>query len=119
VWRLSRPALLPVLEDEPQLLREILSIVGRRLRGAHERLRSFAYDAADARLAQALLRAAQGDEEVAITRRELAEAAGTSVETAIRVLRRFEREGLTHGEVGRVRLLDAAALRRIAGELQG
>jgi len=50
-----------------------------------------------------------------VTRRALAEAAGTTVETAIRVLRRFEREGLLHGEIGLLRILDVAALRRIAG----
>jgi len=30
-------------------------------------------------------------------------------------LRRFEREGVLHGEVGLLRVLDVAALRRIAG----
>jgi CRP-like cAMP-binding protein len=49
-----------------------------------------------------------------VTRRALAEAAGTTVETAIRVLRRFEREGLVRGEVGRVHLLDERALRKMA-----
>jgi len=49
-----------------------------------------------------------------VTRRALAEAAGTTVETAIRVLRRFEREGLLSGEVGLLRVADIATLRRIA-----
>jgi CRP-like cAMP-binding protein len=52
-----------------------------------------------------------------ITRRALAEAAGTSVETAIRVLRRFHREGIIRGAVGHVSVLDLPALRRIAGDL--
>jgi len=50
-----------------------------------------------------------------VTRRALAEAAGTTVETAIRVLRRFEREGLLEGQVGLLRVVDADALRRVAG----
>jgi CRP-like cAMP-binding protein len=49
-----------------------------------------------------------------VTRRDLAEAAGTTVETAIRVLRSFERDEIVRGEVGRVIVLDAAALRRVA-----
>jgi DNA-binding transcriptional regulator YhcF (GntR family) len=50
-----------------------------------------------------------------VTRRALAEAAGTTVETAIRVLRRFEREGLLEGEVGLLRVVDVETLRRLAG----
>jgi CRP/FNR family transcriptional regulator len=50
-----------------------------------------------------------------VTRRQLAEAAGTTVETAIRVLRRLEREGLVRSESGRIEVLDAGALQRLAG----
>ena len=53
--------------------------------------------------------------EALVTRRALAEAAGTTVETAIRVLRNFERSAIVQGEVGRVFLLDEPALRKIAG----
>ena len=113
-WCLPRESLLRLLEQHPTLAREILRIVAQRLRDAHERVRSFAHDAAPARLAGALLRAARGGE-ARVTRRSLAEASGTTVETAIRVLRRFERMGAIRGEVGRVQVLDEPALRRIAG----
>jgi CRP/FNR family transcriptional regulator len=76
-------------------------------------VRAFARDPAPARLARALLEVARaGDADV--TRRALAEASGTSVETAIRVLRRFERAGLVRGEVGHIHVLDPPALERIA-----
>lgn len=113
VWRLPRVALLGLLRSEPHLTREILGIVARRLRGAHTRLRSLAYDPADVRLAQALLRSAHGDE-AHVTRRELAEAAGTTIETAIRVLRRFEQAGLVKGEVHHVHILDTTGLQAVA-----
>jgi CRP-like cAMP-binding protein len=106
--------LLQLLAEDPCIGVEVLRIVSGRLREAQERLRSFAQDAVPARLARALLDASR-DGEARLTRRSLAEAAGTTVETAIRVLRRFEREGLLHGEVGVLRILDATALRRIAG----
>jgi CRP-like cAMP-binding protein len=76
-------------------------------------MRSLAQDPAPARLAGALLRAARGGE-ATVTRRALAEASGTTLETAIRVLRRFERAGLIRGEVGRVHLVDEGELARIA-----
>lgn len=113
-WCLPRSVLLRLLAEHPRLGVEVLRIVSGRLQEAHERLRSFAHDPAPARLARALL-AATRDGEAHVTRRALAEASGTTVETAIRVLRRFEREGLLRGEVGLLRVVDVATLRRIAG----
>jgi len=113
LWCLPRSALLRLLAEDPRLGVEVLRIVSTRLHEAHERLRSFAHDPAPARLARALLDAAH-DGEAHVTRRALAEAAGTTVETAIRVLRRFEREGLLEGEVGLLRVVDADGLRRVA-----
>jgi CRP/FNR family transcriptional regulator len=113
-WCIPRRVASGLVLEYPELAVEILSIVSRRLREAHERLRSFAHDAVPTRLAQALLGAAHGGE-ARVTRRALAEAAGTTVETAIRVLRRFEREGLLRGEIGCVHILDAERLRRLAG----
>ncbi len=112
---LPRDLLLQVLADEPRLAVELLRVVSRRLHEAHRQLRSLAYDPAPVRLAQALLRAVH-DGQARVTRRALAEATGTTVETAIRVLRRLEREGIIRGEVGRLYVLDEAALRRCAGE---
>jgi CRP/FNR family transcriptional regulator len=113
-WYLARDVFLKLLEEEPQLNVEILRILSRRLRDAHNRLRSFAHDPAPARLATALLRAAASDGLARVTRRALAEAAGTTVETAIRVLRRFEREGLVEGHVGWIRVVDEPRLRALA-----
>jgi CRP/FNR family transcriptional regulator len=117
LWWMPRETFLRLLHEDPRVSLEVLAIVSRRLREAHERLRSFAYDPAPARLARALMRAATHGE-AHVTRRALAEAAGTTVETAIRVLRRFERAGLVRGKVGHVTILDEAGLRRAAGELR-
>lgn len=113
-WWLKREAFLRLLQEEPGLAVEILKIVSRRLRDAHDRLRSLAHDSAPRRVALALLRAAP-EGEAQVTRRALAEAAGTSVETAIRVIRRLEVGGVVSGDVGRVRILRPDILRKIAG----
>lgn len=113
-WWLEREVFLRLIDNDPLLAREILRIVSRRLRDAHDRLRSLAHDSAPTRVALALLRAANG-REARVTRRALAEAAGTSVETAIRVIRRFEVACIVQGNVGRVIILDQTALQEIAG----
>ena len=112
-WGLPRKLFLGLLAQDPRLGIDLLRVVSRRLQSAHERVRSFAHDSAPRRLAQALLRATRGGK-VRVTRRDLAEAAGTTVETAIRVLRSLEKENVIQSEVRCVSVLDEPALRRIA-----
>ena len=117
VWRLAKGSVRYLLDREPSLRAELIQVIADRLRDAHERLHSFAYDAVPSRLASALLRAGDGtdDGSAQVTRRVLAEASGTTVETAIRVLRRFEKDGLIRGEVGAIHILDPTRLGKIAG----
>ncbi len=118
-WWLPRQVFLDLVASEPSVAVEILRIISRRLVAAHDRLRALAHDPAKSRLAAAPLDATSGGEAI-VTRRALAESAGTTVETAIRVLRRFEREDLIRGSVGRIAILDDATLSRIAsGEAVG
>jgi CRP-like cAMP-binding protein len=113
IWRLPRRAVHSLIDQDPAIARALLSIVAERLEHAHDRLCSFAGDAVPARLARALLVAGTG-ERIATTRRALGESAGTTVETTIRVLRRFERAGWIEGGIGWLRVLDRPALEGVA-----
>jgi CRP/FNR family transcriptional regulator len=112
-WRLPRRVVQSFLAEDPDIARGLLAIVAGRLQHAHDRLCSFASDSVTARMALVLLESPEG-ERLETKRRILGEAAGTTVETAIRVLRGFERAGWIAGGVGWVRVLDRAALERIA-----
>jgi len=117
-WCVPTSAVAHLLEAEPGLGVEMVHVISQRLREAHERLHSFAYDSAAARLARTLLRICSEDtpkRPVEVTRRALAEASGTTVETAIRTLRRFDREGMVETQVGKIRVLDRDRLRHVAG----
>jgi CRP-like cAMP-binding protein len=111
VWFLPRRSVASLVETDPALGRTLLSIIAERLQGAHDRLCTFAHHSVTERMAAALLEADDG-ERIDTTRRILGEAAGTTVETAIRVLRRFEQAGWIEGGVGWIRVLDRDALRR-------
>ena len=113
IWRLPRRALQALLDQDPAIARALLRIVAERLQHAHDRLCSFMGDAVPARLARVLLGAPPG-ERIQTTRRALGESAGTTVETAIRVLRRFEREGWIEAGVGWMTVRDRAALEEVA-----
>jgi CRP/FNR family transcriptional regulator len=112
-WRVPRRVVQSVLAEDPAIARGLLAIVAERLQQAHDRLCSFASDSVTARMARVLLETPNG-ERLETKRRILGEAAGTTVETAIRVLRSFERAGWIEGGVGWVRLLDRGALERVA-----
>jgi CRP-like cAMP-binding protein len=114
-WCLPRTTFLRLLSELPELTAEVLRVVSGRLSAAQQRVLSLARDSASSRLAQALLRAARHGE-AQVTRRELAESAATTVETAIRVMRSFERANLVEGRVGRILLRDEAAIRKIADD---
>ena len=112
-WRASRRVVLALADEEPELARRLVGIVARRLQAAHDRLCSFAHDSVPARLARAVLDEGNGGR-IEMTRRVLAESVGTTVETTIRVIRGFEREGWIEGGVGWLRVLDPGALQNIA-----
>lgn len=113
-WRLPRRVLQSLLAEDPSIACALLVLLAERLQHAHDRLCSFAGDAVPARIARALLEKDPGAL-IRTTRRVLGESAGTTVETAIRVLRRFERSGWIEGGVGWLRVVDRAALERISG----
>ncbi len=112
-WRVPRRVVQTFLAEDPGIARGLLSIVAERLQHAHDRLCSFASDTVTARMARVLLEAPEG-QRLVTKRRILGEAAGTTVETAIRVLRGFERAGWIEGGVGWIRLLDRVALEQVA-----
>jgi CRP-like cAMP-binding protein len=98
-------------------------MIGRRLRAAHDSVASLAVDPVEARLAATLLRLARregtrSDEGVTLpfqlTRQSLADMSGTTVETTIRILSRWLREGLLDEHGGRLVLTDWEGLSALA-----
>jgi CRP-like cAMP-binding protein len=100
---------------------------GRRLQGAHETIRSLAVEKVERRVARVVLRMAnsagerQEDGTVRITvplsRQDIADMAGTVIETAIRALSKFQKQGLIETRDGHIVLLKPHQLVAIAEEL--
>lgn len=126
VVRLPRDAIVALTERYPAVVRELALTIGRRLRAAHDSVRALAVDPVEARLAATLLRLAEREGTRGphgltlpfhLTRQSLADMTGTTVETAIRVVSRWLKEGLVLDDAGRLVLRDVSALReRAAGE---
>jgi CRP-like cAMP-binding protein len=123
VLKLGRDPIIALTERHPGVIREMALMIGRRLRAAHDSVRSLAVDPVEARLATALLRLAERDGERGprgimlpyhLTRQSLADMTGTTVETTIRVVTRWQKDRLVRNAGGRLVLVDLPALRRIA-----
>ncbi len=124
VVEIPRGPILAVAERHPGFVKEVLRLVGRRLRSAHDAIASLAADPVAARLAAALFRLAERDGVASpdglalpfhLTRQSLADMTGTTVETTIRILSQWAKAGLLVETEGRLALPDLERLRKLAG----
>lgn len=88
---LPKNALLNILEKSPQVAMNLLGHLSNDLRRAEEKWVTQVDKEAPARVAEALLFLNQHFKDQAWTRREIAEWAGTTPETVMRVLSQFEK----------------------------
>jgi len=98
----------------PKMLQETLCLFCSRLRQV-EAKGCLAHDPVDRRVAQALLTLQKkfGDT-IPLTRQEIAELVGTTVETAIRTISRFQQEGWVRSTRGKIELLEARRLSELS-----
>jgi CRP-like cAMP-binding protein len=123
VLKIPADPMIALAERHPLFIKEMALMIGRRLRAAHDSVASLAVDPVEARLAAALLRlakreGARGDKGVTLpfhlTRQSLADMTGTTVETTIRTLSRWIRDGVLDDDGGRLVLTDWEGLGAIA-----
>ena len=123
ILKIPAQALIAVSDRHPSVIRELALMMARRLRTAHNSVKSLAIDPVEARLAAMLLRLAERDGQrdqrglalpFHLTRQSLADMCGTTVETTIRVMSRWSRDGLVLDEDGRLIVADVERLRVIA-----
>ena len=124
VVKLPGDAVVALTERYPSVIKELALTIGRRLRAAHDSVKALAVDPVEARLAATLLRLAeregsQGKHGLTLpfhlTRQSLADMTGTTVETTIRIVSRWLKDGLLRDEQGRLVLPEPEALRERAG----
>jgi CRP/FNR family transcriptional regulator len=111
-----RDDFLSFLANRPQVALRIISVLAGRLRDAQGRLRDFAGERVEQRLASVLLMlAATLGGTLPFTRQEIADMSGTTTETAIRVMSHLKDRGIIRSVRGKVIILDEEKL-RLLGE---
>jgi CRP/FNR family transcriptional regulator len=124
VLRLPRPEYQAVLKRYPPLAFEVIELLRQRLAEAHQTIRGLAAERVEARMARVLFKLADKTGTpvaggtrlgVHLTRQDLADMVGCTLETAIRVLSRWQKDGLIKTEEGLITILNRAGLDRVLG----
>lgn len=120
---IARNDCLTLVNRYPIFALTVITDLGTRLRSSAEQIRSLAVERVEQRIARVLLKLAEsaGSDaaegrviEMPLTRQDVADMTGTTVETAIRVMSKFRRNELIRTRRGKVVLVSVAALQEIA-----
>jgi len=115
VLGIKRENLLAFLASRPEVALRIINILGGRLREAQSRLRDFAGERVEQRLARTLLMlSAKLGYTLPFTRQEIADMAGTTTETAIRFMSRLKDGGIIRSVRGKTIILDETKLKLLS-----
>jgi CRP-like cAMP-binding protein len=124
---MRRSEYVDLIRTHPDLAWALITELGRRLQRAHETIHSLAVEKVERRVARVLLRMAAASGErleggavritVALSRQDIADMAGTVLETAIRTMSKFQKQGFVESREGHIVLVRPHQLVAIAEEL--
>jgi CRP/FNR family transcriptional regulator len=123
IIRISRHNLMRIIERFPNIMYDITANLGERVREFSDTLKNIALERVESRIASLLLKLAEktGEKSVSgeitiamgLTKQDIAEMVGTTVETSIRVISRFRKSGLVKDVNGKIVIRDLGALKSI------
>jgi CRP-like cAMP-binding protein len=115
VLAIKREDFLSFLAGRPQVALRIISVLGARIREAQNRLRDLAGERVERRIARTLfMLSSKLGPTLPFTRQEIADMAGTTTETAIRVMSQLKERGIIRSGRGKIIILDEGKLRLLS-----
>ncbi len=123
VLKISRKNLMRLVDRFPNLMYCIALQLGDRMKSSYDSLKNIALERVEARIAALLLKLAGkvGVEsnnglliDMRLTKQDVADMVGTTVETSIRTFSKFKREGLVIDEDGKFVIKNRNALSELA-----
>ncbi|HBG92228.1 MAG: hypothetical protein A2X54_00995 [Nitrospirae bacterium GWF2_44_13] len=124
--KISRSNLMRILDRFPNLMYCMAMNIGDRIKGSHEALKNIAIEKVESRIASMLIKLADkagseplGDGSVTIdmklTKQDIAEMVGTTVETSIRTMSKFKKLGIVSEKGGKIAIKDINKLKALCG----
>src|SRR3990170_857851 len=119
VIRISRKNLMRIVDRFPNLMYCIALQLGDRMKSSHDSLKNIALERVEARIAALLLKLAGkiGIEtkeglliDMRLTKQDVADMVGTTVETSIRTFSKFKKQGLVTDADGKIIIKDREGL---------
>lgn len=123
-YGLQRSDLEKFIYGAPVVAKAVIAYLGSRLKSAHDTITSLVTSKVETRIASVLVKLAEyhGTEtlkgvriNIPLTRKDIADAVGATVETAIRTLSRFQKEKILSTESKHILILDLPRLKKLAG----
>lgn len=109
--KVSRNNLMTIMDRFPNLMLSMATSIGDRIKGSHEMLKSIALEKVESRIAALLIKLAdKAGEKTAegilinmnLTRQDIAEMVGTTVETSIRTTSKMTKSGIISSRAGKI-----------------
>lgn len=122
VLKISRKNLMSIMDRFPSLMYCMATNIGDRIKGSHETLKSIALEKVESRIASLLIKLADKAGEkspdgltinMKLTKQDIAEMVGTTVETSIRTMSKFSKAGLVVSKAGKFVIKDLEKLRAL------
>jgi CRP/FNR family transcriptional regulator len=115
ILAIKQDKFLSFLSAHPRFALSIISVLGGRLRDAQTRLKDLAGERVEQRLARTLFMLfSKLGSTLPFTRQEIADMAGTTTETAIRITSQFKERGIIGSVRGKIIILDETKLRLLS-----
>ncbi len=122
VVKLSRKHLLSIMDRFPNLMYCMAMNIGDRIKGSHETLKSIALEKVESRIASLLIKLSDKAGEkradgititMKLTKQDIAEMVGTTVETSIRTMSKLTKAGIVASKAGRIVIKDLERLKSL------
>jgi CRP/FNR family transcriptional regulator len=122
VLKMSRKNLLSIMDRFPNLMYCMAMNIGDRIKGTHETLKNIALEKVEARIASLLIKLSEKSGEksaeglvinMKLTKQDIAEMVGTTVETSIRTMSKLTKAGLVAAKSGKIIIRDLEKLKSL------
>jgi len=122
VMMIRRKEFFSLLEKHPVIATKVIGVLGKRLREAHDTIRYLAVERVEKRIASLLVKMADkvGEKDkntvklsLLLTRQDIAEMVGTTVETTIRIMSRWTKDGIIKSSGKKIIILNMDKMLKI------